>query len=126
MSVLAFHGTADPIVPYQGGDYFSGAPLGRLFSVTPAKPVDAAVAAWAAFDGCGTPSTQSFVGADVQRIAWPDCPATGTVELYRVIGGGHTWPGATPVRADQLGATTSSIDATTLILDFFDAHPRRR
>ncbi len=29
VSVLAFHGTADPIVPYQGGDYFAGAAAGR-------------------------------------------------------------------------------------------------
>jgi hypothetical protein len=51
-------------------------------------------------------------------------PANGTVELYRVVGGGHTWPGATPVRTAQLGATTASISATTLILRFFDTHPR--
>ena len=42
-----------------------------------------------------------------------------------IIGGGHTWPGSTPVRASRLGATTSSISATTLMLDFFGAHPRR-
>ncbi len=92
----------------------------------PANPVDGAVTAWAAFDGCGTPPTTSFVAEDVQRIVWPRCPKLGTVELYRIIGGGHTWPGSMPVRAEQLGGTSSSIDATTLILDFFDAHPRAR
>lgn len=126
VSVLAFHGTADPIVPYQGGEYFSGGPLSRVIGLAPAKPVDAAIAAWAAFDGCGTPPRQSFVAEDVQHVVWPRCPATGTVQLYRVVGGGHTWPGAVAVRAAQLGPTTASIDATTLILDFFDAHPRKR
>jgi polyhydroxybutyrate depolymerase len=121
VSMLAFHGTADPIVPYQGGDYFSGAAATRALGLTRAKPVDNAVAAWAAFDGCGTPSAEGFVADDVQRVTWPDCPHDGTVELYRVVGGGHTWPGAVDLRSQRLGATTSSISATDLMLDFFDA-----
>ena len=125
VSVLAFHGTADPVVPYSGGEYFSGAPIGRVLGVPAAKPVDDSAAAWAAFDGCGTPPRQSRVAGDVQRFVWPHCPATGAVELYRVVGGGHTWPGAPAVRAGQLGPTTASIDATKLMLDFFAAHPRR-
>ena len=125
VSVLAFHGTADPVVPYQGGAFFSGAPIGRVLGVPEAKPVDDAATAWAAFDGCGTPPAQAFVADDVQRVVWPDCPPNGAVQLYRVVGGGHTWPGSTPVRADRLGPTTSSIDATDLILDFFASHPRR-
>jgi polyhydroxybutyrate depolymerase len=123
VSVLAFHGTADPIVPYEGGAYFSGAAAGRATTGAQAMPVDRATAAWAEFDGCRTPPATRWVADDVQRVAWPGCPADGTVALYRVIGGGHTWPGSTPVRADRLGATTSSISATTLMLDFFGADP---
>jgi polyhydroxybutyrate depolymerase len=126
VSVLAFHGTADPIVPYQGGAYFSGASGARAAGGAQAMPVDDAIAAWAAFDGCGTPPATSFVADDVQHLVWPDCPANGTVELYRIIGGGHTWPGSTPVRASRLGSTTSSISATRLMLQFFHAHPRSR
>ncbi len=111
--------------PYLGGDYFSGAVAGRTADREQAQPVDDALTAWAAFDGCGTPPTPTFVADDVQHVVWPDCPTNGIVELYRVVGGGHTWPGATPVRAARLGATTPSISATKLILDFFDAHPRR-
>ena len=44
VSVLAFHGTADPIVPYQGGDYFSGAAAARTSGRAQAKGVDDAVA----------------------------------------------------------------------------------
>jgi polyhydroxybutyrate depolymerase len=125
VSVLAFHGTADPVVPYQGGAYFSGASGARAAGGAQAMPVDDATAAWAKFDGCGTPPTASFVADDVQHLVWPDCPANGTVELYRILGGGHTWPGSTPVRASQLGSTSSSISATRLMLDFFHAHPRK-
>jgi polyhydroxybutyrate depolymerase len=123
VNVLAFHGTADPVVPYLGGDYFSGAQASHEGALQ-AQPVDNAVARWAAFDGCGTPASTTSVADDVQRITYPKCPPNGTVELYRVIGGGHTWPGAIPVQAARLGATTASIDASALMLDFFAAHPR--
>jgi len=125
VSVLAFHGTADPIVPYAGGEYFSGAPVGRVLGVPPAKPVDTAIAAWAAFDGCRATAAQTSLGDDVERLEWPGCRANRAVELYRIAGGGHTWPGASAVRAAQLGPTTATIDATALILDFFDRHPAR-
>jgi polyhydroxybutyrate depolymerase len=135
--VLAFHGTADPIVPYAGGSYGAGAnqvaavgstatAAARARRPTPlrARPVDDAVAKWAAFDGCGTDPTTTQVAADVEHVTYPGCPSKGTVELYRVVGGGHTWPGSFPVQVAVLGRTTSSIDATALILQFFAAHPR--
>lgn len=124
VSVLAFHGTADPIVPYQGGDYFSGVGVGRALGLPQAKPVDEATAAWAAFDGCGTPPVTSSVADDVQHVVWPRCPKRGAVQLYRVEGGGHTWPGGLVLPASRLGSTTRSIDATALMLAFFQAHPR--
>jgi polyhydroxybutyrate depolymerase len=124
VSVLAFHGTADPIVPYAGGAYFSGAAEGRLLGVPDARPVDDVVAAWAAFDGCGTASSTASVADDVEHVTWPRCPKTGTVELYRVVGGGHTWPGAIAIHSDRLGETTESTSATELVLHFFDTHPR--
>jgi polyhydroxybutyrate depolymerase len=123
-SVLAFHGTADPIVPYEGGAYFSGAAAGRALGIPQAKKVDDAVAAWAAFDGCRANASTTPVAADVQHLVWPGCPGGRAVELYRIIGGGHTWPGGIPVAPGRLGATTESISATQLMLDFFDAHPR--
>jgi len=126
VSVLAFHGTADDVVPYDGGAYFSGAAEGRILGVPPAKRVDDAVAAWAAFDGCGTPPSTSSVVDDVQHLVWPHCRAGRAVELYRVVGGGHTWPGAIVLRSERLGSTTGSISATALMLDFFAAHPRPR
>ena len=64
-----------------------------------AEAVDDAVANWARFDGCGTPASTTSVAGDVEHVTYPHCPSSGTVELYRVIGGGHTWPGAIPLRA---------------------------
>jgi polyhydroxybutyrate depolymerase len=128
-SLLAFHGTADPIVPYAGGRYFAGAdPLDDTptrAGAARARPVDDAVAGWAAFDGCSTPATTTPEAGGIEHVVYPDCPTGGTVELYRVVDGGHTWPGAFPINFTRLGPTTSAIDATALMLAFFDAHPRK-
>lgn len=110
-SVIAFHGTADPLVPYSGG---------RSGSSRDLAPVERAVAEWAVRDGCaGEPSTTS-IGDDVRRLSWTGCTDGAAVELYAVDGGGHTWPGARPL--PRLGETTETIDATALMLDFFDTH----
>jgi polyhydroxybutyrate depolymerase len=125
VSVLAFHGTADPIAPYAGGAYFSG-PEPTRETALQARDVEATMARWARFDGCRARADESWLADDVQRLTYRGCPRKGTVELVRVVGGGHTWPGAIPVFAPRLGATTTSIDANSLMLDFFDAHPRAR
>lgn len=113
-AVLAFHGTADPIVPYAGGAYFSGAPFSSDMSASAALRAIAG-----RFGGLRAQPV------DVEHVVYPDCPPSGAVELYRVLGGGHTWPGGIAVSAERLGATTTSIDATALMLAFFDAHPRK-
>jgi polyhydroxybutyrate depolymerase len=133
VSVIAFHGTADPIIPYAGGAYFQGLAGGsataarqRFTGSLQARPVEQAVAEWGAYDGCSkTPSTKS-VASDVELTQYRGCDAHTAVRLYTVEGGGHTWPGARAVRAERLGSVTQSIDATKLILDFFRAHPKAR
>jgi polyhydroxybutyrate depolymerase len=134
VSVLAFHGTADPIVPYNGGPFFSGvsrarlgasgSPTAGLGASLQAHPVPDAIASWAAFDGCSTHPKVNRVADDVQRTTEQKCRAHLGVALYTVEGGGHTWPGAAKVTRSRLGSVTASIDASELMLDFFHAHPR--
>ncbi len=139
MPVVAFHGTADPIVSYTGG---SG-PNARLLPAPdgsgaraqgggPAvngpgpQSIPADAAAWARRDGCGGTPARRRVTADVDLISYP-CPVNGSVELYSVLGGGHTWPGSSlPSPAPFTGTTTKSIDANRIIWDFFRAHPMPR
>jgi polyhydroxybutyrate depolymerase len=44
------------------------------------------------------------------------------VVLYKVTGGGHTWPGGSFQPEALLGKTCRSIDATALMWDFFAQH----
>jgi polyhydroxybutyrate depolymerase len=137
--VIAFHGTADTFVPYGGGLGSSVASLpaadgtGTIgtaaVSSTPrtAGPsVPDRASTWAVRNGCRPTPTEESVAADVTLLRF-DCPAGDEVQLYRVEGGGHAWPGsAFSVQiASVVGKTTLSIDATKLIWDFFVAHPLR-
>ncbi|MBB5911212.1 polyhydroxybutyrate depolymerase [Nocardia transvalensis] len=138
--VIAFHGTADPIVAYTGGV----GPNARLLpspdgsgSVTeqrdgPAvggpgpQSIPANAEAWARRNGCAGPPAQQQVTSDVDLTSY-SCPADGAVELYSVRDGGHTWPGGSlPSPVQFTGATTTTIDANQMIWDFFQAHPLPR
>jgi polyhydroxybutyrate depolymerase len=133
VAVLAFHGTADGVVPYMGGAFFSGVDASVLpdairdrvseLARLQARPVTDAVAQWAAFDGCSATPRTTKVSEDVTRTAYRGCRAGTAVVLDTVVQGGHTWPGGVDVA--RLGTTTHSIDASELIVRFFTAHPRR-
>jgi polyhydroxybutyrate depolymerase len=47
--------------------------------------------------------------------------AGAEVVLYRIEGGGHTWPGQPPPNA-FLGKSTMNIVANDLIWEFFERH----
>jgi len=116
--MIAFHGTADPIVPYNGG------PLGDPFN--PVKvtfpPVLDWVASWARRNRCGATPVDSAVTADVNRREYTRCAGDAPVMLYSVEGGGHTWPGGKPLPEWWVGPTSPSIDATRQMWAFFGAH----
>jgi polyhydroxybutyrate depolymerase len=100
--IVAVHGDADPVDPYHGG------PDGRPgYPAIP--PASAAIAAWAALDGCSDAATNG-VARHIVTTTYP-CGA----QLVTVRGGGHTWPGGAPVDP-SLGMTTGEYDATATIL----------
>ena len=114
MPYLAFHGTADTVVPYDAG---------LALGVYPVPGVDAVVDEIAADRNHCTVATVDEIAVDVTRTRYLPCAARADTQLYTVIGGGHTWPGAV-VDIPWLGPVTDSIDASELLLDFFDAHRR--
>ncbi|MWB97320.1 alpha/beta hydrolase family esterase [Agromyces seonyuensis] len=112
--VIAFHGTADPVNPYDGNtDPRWG------------YSVDTALAAWADENGCRRTPTSKSVSDEVTRVSWTRCDDGADVVLYRVAGGGHTWPGS-PIDMGTfgMGAMTTDITASQLMWDFFEQHAR--
>ncbi|HZM54479.1 MAG TPA: hypothetical protein VFC03_05575, partial [Acidimicrobiales bacterium] len=117
ISVIAFHGTADPLVAYASGG--TGVALPGVHVVG----VEQNLAEWAALDGCSAVPRLLRPASVVIRRSWSGCRKGSAVVLYTVVGGGHTWPGS-PITLPVAvyGPTTDQIDATGLMLRFFDGH----
>lgn len=111
--VLVLHGTADPIAPVTGSEVIFAPPLGLY--------LDDVVRSDAARAGCDpTPvAEQPFVSVLVER--WTGCSQGHRVELWRLLGAGHTWAGASnPLLELVTGPTNTDISANEVVLDFFD------
>src|SRR6185503_18929821 len=101
--MIAFHGTADPILGFNGGvGYIPGftpaPPAGVTTTTKPPAQLNgpgypANVAAWAKRNGCDATPTDTKVASDVIHRVYR-CPAGQDVEFYIVVGGGHAWPGS--------------------------------
>lgn len=100
--IVAFHGLADRVVPFNGGRGL------------PAVPEWAA--AWAARNGCQEGPVTEDLQVGVRRLRWTSCEAE--VHLYALQRVGHTWPGK--------GRASESVDATREMYGFFETHPMTR
>ncbi len=110
VSVLEVHGTADEIVPYDGGELIAGHPFPSAATT---------VADWAVHNGCGPDRAPTGVRLDVDATLPGDdtdvsrfdgCPLGGVVELWTVVGGTHITPFASAFAPS--------------IVDFLFAHPK--
>jgi polyhydroxybutyrate depolymerase len=123
ISVMHFHGTADTLVPYGGPDDTTPDTV-RFLSV------DETVRAWARANGC--PSEPTIIDepdrrddrTTVRRFTFGPGKHDTEVILYRIEGGGHTWPGNDTVLKKVLGTSTHDISANDLIWEFFRKHPQ--
>lgn len=127
--VLAFHGTQDPILLFNGGKSGRlGAILAGKEDDTPLPKADLngdgypkAAREWAKTNGCKDTFTDKKVTDSVIRRTFADCPPDGAVVFDIVEGGGHTWPGtkfSIPLEK-IMGATDQTLDANAEIWAFF-------
>jgi polyhydroxybutyrate depolymerase len=113
--MIAFHGTADPMTPYNGG---------RTWVAPESFPsIPAWTANWARRNRCEPNPAESAVAADVTRREYTNCADDAAVVLYTLRGGGHSWPGGEALPEWFVGPTSRSIDATSQMWAFFRAHP---
>jgi polyhydroxybutyrate depolymerase len=111
MPMIAFHGTADNHVPYNGGSSW--------ISPRPWPNVPKWTANWARRNQCEGAPEDSSIAPDVVRRTYTGCADNAPVVLYTIRGGGHTWPGGMELPEWFVGRTTRSIDATRLMWEFF-------
>lgn len=116
---LILHGTADRMVPYQGGRGDSS--LTRTDFASVPSVVRAFLAPW----GGGLIRTSRRIDRrdDGTSVAITDYRKGSRIvlRLMTVEGGAHHWPGGRNARLSE--GKTQEIDATTEILGFFAAHP---
>jgi polyhydroxybutyrate depolymerase len=123
--VLAINGTQDPLVPYEGGGVGLHHKRGEVVSVRKT------IAFWVEADSCGPkpelteiPDVDPHDGIEVTRERYSGGRDSSEVILYRVEGGGHTWPSGAR-RVARFGKTARDIDATEVIWEFFARHARQ-
>ena len=97
-SVMAIHGTADPLVPYGGGP-------GHGFVHLNGPPISELNAFWRNVDHCAAPAVTTSGSVTTSTAG---CADNHSVVLSTVDGGGHHWPDF----------------ATAKLWQFFAAHPR--
>ena len=124
VSVLEVHGTADPLVPFNGGKIHGRGGLSRSIGAP------TMVTMWRTADRChGDPSADALPnvgdGTVIQRFDSTECAASSEVVFYQIDNGGHTWPGGGQYLPKAIiGSTTRALDASEAIARFFLAHAR--
>jgi polyhydroxybutyrate depolymerase len=109
MPVMEIHGTADNVVPYGGSDFI--------------VPIDTLVGRWVRFNGCSSdpeiilvPDIDPDDGCTAELYRYSSGEAGSMVELYKVLGGGHSWPGALVT----IDVTNMDFSASEVIWQFFN------
>lgn len=109
--VMQIHGTADPTVPYGG--------------LTGFLSIDSVVSYWVNANNCNpaaqmtnVPNTNLTDGTTAERYVYGGGTNGAEVELYKVLNGAHTWPGAPFV----IGVTCMDFSASKEIWRFFNQH----
>ena len=120
IGIAIFNGTDDPIVPYHGGPIT----VGRRERDT-VMSTDDTIAYWRERNGCDpSPSDGTVIDTTRDRMqvhhsSWEQC-REAPVQLYRIEGGGHTWPsGRQYLPRRRIGRVNKDIDGATEIWAFF-------
>ncbi len=109
---MQIHGTSDNVVPYNGDGLWM-------------EPIPNVVDHWVSFNNTDTsPSLtdlQDVVmtdGSTVEHYVYANGDNGATVELYKVLNGGHTWPGS----IITLPGTNLDFDASEKVWEFFNKY----
>ena len=125
VGLILINGTDDPIVPYNGGYVkLFGKKRGKITST------QQTIQRWLDMLACkDEPTIQELPnikndGTTVTKYEYPQCENNGWVRLFRINGGGHTWPGAKSIKLKRIvGKTNEDINACEVIWDFFKYQP---
>ncbi|HOJ30856.1 MAG TPA: PHB depolymerase family esterase [bacterium] len=119
VSVLIMNGTSDPLVPYEGGQVkVFGKNRGSVIST------ERTVEFWIKANKCFEKLPDKVIDVDKNDGSFISVYSyvnnRTQVVLYKIIGGGHTWPGGVQHLPEKIiGKTNRDIKAEHVIWDFF-------
>jgi polyhydroxybutyrate depolymerase len=109
--IMQIHGTNDATVPYGGNATM--------------EPIEDIVDFWVNQTNCNPTATVTNMpdidmsdGSTAERYLYTGGDQNTTVEHFKIVNGGHTWPGA-PI---DIGVTNHDIDASVEIWRFFQQY----
>ncbi|MCA9541127.1 MAG: hypothetical protein KC620_19640 [Myxococcales bacterium] len=123
--ILYMNGTGDPLVPYDGGQVkVFGQARGAILSTADS------IAWWAGHDHCvGNPQISKVPDIDPKDGTFTvierhgPCAEGSEVVLYKVEGGGHSWPGGNQYLPQaMIGKVSQDFRAVDALFDFFARH----
>ncbi len=121
--LIHFHGTDDTYVPYQGG-------TGKhTVSGMDYMPVEQTIQTWLQAHRISAVAEITVMpdlkrdGTHVIRHVYKNNAGIAKVELYKIEGGGHTWPGK-QIKLKRFGKSSLDISANDLMWAFFQKHQR--
>ncbi|MEW6533012.1 MAG: PHB depolymerase family esterase [Thermodesulfobacteriota bacterium] len=121
--VVHFHGTDDQFCPYEGGR--GSRSLVRVGHNSVKHTIDA----WVQANRADTEPTVEELpdrfddGTRVVKYTYKTKQDPQNIVLYKIVGGGHSWPGR-KLRERLLGTATLEISANEIMWQFFSAHPK--
>jgi polyhydroxybutyrate depolymerase len=115
--VMHFHGMLDDHCLYEGG-------VGENARDKMDRPAARdGILWWVAHNGVGPEPAKTGAVGQARYIRYGAEGAAGTVVIWEVGDGGHTWPGGqSTLPPDRVGPVSTSIDASAVMWDFFSRH----
>jgi len=117
--VVMFNGTADPLVPYDGGGVGFAGLRGSVWAAEETAEFMADVNACAAARALPLPTSARSGHVQVTRLEWTFCRTGSPVALYRFDGGGHQVPGQRSFLPLFLGRGYRALHAADEAFAFF-------
>ncbi len=127
VSLMAIIGEDDPLMPVQGGPIAGLLPQdrGRV------APADETIAAYLEANGIsGEPCVERLPdrpeddGTTTRVYAYPPGENGALVEIYRIEGAGHNWPGKpSNYHVEMVGKTSQDFDGSEAVMSFFERCP---
>jgi polyhydroxybutyrate depolymerase len=114
--VMEIHGTTDPTVSYNG--------TGGILAST---DIDTLVKYWVNHDHCNpvpvftaVPNVNTADNCTAEHYVYNNGNSASTVEFFKIIGGGHAWPGS--IYPTSNGNTNEDFNASAEIWRFFNRY----